>query len=82
MREAKDPDARRLGENRYKGVGTLDKALKAVNKRMKLIRKAKQNARNIKDYAERQIRIQELMDMERGLIMKFNKMYDDVRKEN
>ena len=82
VREAKDPKARRLGESRYKGVGTLDKAMKAVNKRLKLIRKAKRDAKDIKDYAERQIRIQELMDMERRLVMKFNKLYDDVRKEN
>jgi len=82
MREAKDPDARRMGEGRYRGVGTLDKAMKAVNKRLKLIRKAKRDAKDIKDYAERQIRIQELMDMERKLVMKFNKLYDNVREEN
>ena len=82
MREARDPKARRSGEGRYKGVGTLDKALKVASKRLKAIRKAKRNAKDIKDYAERQIRIQELMDLERKVVMKFNKLYDNVRKEN
>ena len=82
MREAKDPKARRNDPDRYKGIGSLDRALKAVNKRLKLIRKAKRDAKDIKDYAERQIRIQYLMDEERKLIMRFNKAYDNVRKEN
>ena len=82
MREARDPKARRDDPGRYKGVGTLHNSLKAVTKRLKLIRKAKRDAKDIKDYAERQIRIQELMDMERKLVMKFNKAYDNVRKEN
>ena len=80
--EAKNPKERRNDPGRYKGVGVLYNSLKAVNKKLKLIRKAKRNAKDIKDYAERQIRIQYLMDEERKLIMKFNKAYDNVRKEN
>ena len=82
VREYKDPKARKTDKERYKGIGTLSRALKNFNKALKAIRKAKSRARDIEDYAERQIKIQELMERERKIVMKFNKLYDDVRKEN
>ena len=38
------------------------------------------DARDIKDYAERMIRIEELMQLERTEIMRFNKLYDEIYK--
>jgi len=65
--------------SRYKDLGTLNNTLKAVNKQLKVLRAKKREARDIDNYAERSIRIQELMDKERSLIMKFNAIYEKTR---
>jgi hypothetical protein len=65
--------------SRYKDLGPLNNTLKAINKQLKVLRARKREARDIGNYAERSIRIQELMDKERMLIMKFNKIYDKIR---
>ena len=83
-RELKDPEIRKKqyekDPDRYKNVGRLYEGIKVINKRLKAIRKAKKDARDIKDYAERMIRIEELMQLERTEIMRFNKLYDEIYK--
>jgi hypothetical protein len=68
--------------SRYKDLGTLNNTLKAVNKQLKVLRARKREARDIENYAERSIRIQELMDKERSLIMKFNAIYEKIRNND
>ena len=65
--------------SRYKDLGRLNNTLKAINKQLKVLRARKREARDIDNYAERSVRMQELMDKERELIMKFNKIYDKTR---
>tara|TARA_R110002049_G_scaffold102101_1_gene247448 strand:+ start:457 stop:9108 length:8652 start_codon:yes stop_codon:yes gene_type:complete len=65
--------------SRYRNLIPLDNTLKSINKQLKVLRARKREARDIGNYAERSIRIQELMDKERMLIMKFNKIYDKIR---
>ena len=83
-RELKDPEIRKKqfekDPDRYKNVGRLYEGIKVINKRLKAIRKAKREAKDIKDYAERMIRIEELMQLERTEIMRFNKLYDEIYK--
>ena len=57
----------------------LNNKLKVINKSLKVIRSRKREARDIENYAERSIRMQELMDKERSLIMDFNKVYDKLK---
>lgn len=68
--------------SRYKDLGTLNNTLKAVNKQLKVLRAKKREARDIDNYAERSIRVQELMDKERSLIMKFNAIYEKIRNND
>tara|TARA_Y100000593_G_C4251774_1_gene307548 strand:- start:74 stop:1117 length:1044 start_codon:yes stop_codon:yes gene_type:complete len=79
LREWKGPD-RSEDLTRYKNLGPLDKKLKQYQKELKAIRKAKKEARNIDNYAERSVRMQKLEDYERKVIMSFNKYYDQMKK--
>jgi len=66
---------------RYKGISPkTNSLLNKIKKQLKMLRKAKYEARNIKDYSERTARIQELRDKERSLVMKWNKFYEQARK--
>ena len=67
---------------RYKGIIGLNNVLKNYEKSLKAIRKAKREARNIDDYTDRMIRIQELQDKERKMVMAFNKYYEQIRGKN
>jgi hypothetical protein len=67
--------------DRYKAIGTLEAYLKNTNKALKLIREAKRKARQEPDYATRVSRVQELMEKERKLVMKFNQQYNKLRGE-
>ncbi len=80
MREYKDPSARKDNPDRYKGIGSIDKAINFANKKLKQIRKLKRQAKTIDNFAERQVEIQRLMDLERKAIMTFNKYYDGLRE--
>ena len=83
-RELKDPKIRKKqfekDPDRYKNVGRLYEAIKVINRRLKAIRKAKRDAKDIKDYADRMVKIEELMQLERTEIMRFNKLYDEIYK--
>lgn len=68
--------------DRYKGVEQLYKADKYVNKKRREIWKAKNEAKNIEDYVERVNTMFELSEMERELLARFNKYYDELRGKN
>jgi len=66
--------------SRYKGITEgANKTLNEVDKMMKMLRKAERDARSIPDYTERMIRIQEIRDKQRSLIMRWNKYYEQAR---
>ena len=73
---------RRDKPERYKGIVGLNNVLKNYEKSLAAIRKAKRSAQNIEDYTDRMIRIQEIEDKERKLVMAFNKYYEQVRGKN
>ena len=64
---------------RYKGLSSLDAILKAYEKRLKVIRAKKRVVRKIADYSERVSKTQLLMEEERKMVMRFNKIYDEKR---
>jgi hypothetical protein len=66
---------------RYQGVIALDKAIKQTEKELKQVRALRKKARNIKDFGERTVEIQRLMDIERKLIMRFNRYYNEFRED-
>lgn len=65
---------------RYKGIVGLNKVLENYEKSLKAIRNAKRAALEIEDYTQRMVRIQELQDKERRIVMAFNKYYEQYRK--
>ena len=79
IKEIKDPELK-VDLSKYRGVVSLNNMRKAVNKQLKALRSAKREAKKIPGYSERNIRIQELMDKERKIIMRFNKQYETLRK--
>lgn len=68
------------GDPKYKGVGGLDKRIKEVEKRLKIIRDKRKKVYDL-PYAQRQAQLAELFEKERELVMAFNKYYDDTRGE-
>ena len=68
--------------DRYKNIYPLNEALKDINKSLRGLRKQKTEAKKIKDYSERVSRIQSIQEKERVLVMKFNKLYEELRGEN
>ncbi len=68
--------------DRHKGVAIMNAHLKSAKKQLKVLRSQRRKARDLSDYAERLIRLEELMEKERKIIMDFNKKYDEIRKEN
>jgi RNase adaptor protein for sRNA GlmZ degradation len=60
----------------------LESARKKTEKQIKRLRELRKEARDIKNYVERQNRIYELYEKERSLLMKFNKQYEQLRGQN
>lgn len=72
---------RKLGDpSRYKGVVLLKDRLDKYEKQLKVLRKKEREARNIKDFTERSVRIQELRDKKNKIFMQFNRAYENIRK--
>tara|TARA_R110000822_G_scaffold39019_3_gene107580 strand:+ start:2184 stop:10550 length:8367 start_codon:yes stop_codon:yes gene_type:complete len=78
VKELKDPDLT-LDHSKYRGVIALNNLRKGSNKQLKNLRAAKREAKNIPGYSERNLRIQELMDKERKILMNFNLQYEKLR---
>jgi hypothetical protein len=72
-------EPRRGETERYKGIPLLNKLMKSYEKQLKEIRKEKNKARKIEDFQRRTIRMQELMDRERKIIMQFNEKFEKHR---
>ena len=79
IKEIKDPELN-VDLSKYRGVVSLNNMRKAANKQLKALRASKREAKKLPGYTERNLRIQELMDKERKIIMRFNKQYEILRK--
>ena len=66
--------------SKHQSVHMLNENLKRAKKQLKILREKRREARQIEGYAERTIRLQELMEKERQIMMKFNKLYEERRK--
>jgi len=66
---------------RYKGLKRLDSAVNEINKTLKVLRAKRRGARDIKDFGKRTAEVQRLMDLERKQVMKFNKLYNELRED-
>ena len=66
---------------RYKGVVTLDKKMKAVEKTLKLLR-AKRRTLDSLPYIERVNETARLQERERKLVMEYNELYEKLRGKN
>ena len=80
MREFKDSDTRRE-YSYYNNIPLLDKLINNVDKRLKVLRGKRREAQDIPDYPTRTIRVQEIRDKERSLIMEFNRKFEQYRNE-
>lgn len=76
-KEMKESDNKK--SNRYKGIMKLESERKSTEKQIKRLRELRKEARDIKNYVERQNRIYELYEKERSLLMQFNKQYENLR---
>ena len=72
-------EAEDKNDKRYKGVMKLESVRKSTEKKIKRLRKLRKEARDIKNYVEKQNRIYELYEKERSLLMQFNKQYEQIR---
>lgn len=75
-------EAENKNDKRYKGIMVLESERKQTEKQIKRLRELRKEARDIKNYVERQNRIYELYEKERSLVMQFNKQYDKLRGED
>ena len=73
-KERKESDDKR--SDRYAGVTKLESKRKSTEKKLKVLRKKRKEARDIKNYVEKQNRIHELYEKERSLLMEFNKAFE------
>ena len=72
-------EAEDKNDKRYKGVMKLESARKSTEKKIKRLRNLRKEARDIKNYVEKQNRIYDLYEKERSLLMQFNKQYEQLR---
>ena len=67
-------------KERHKGIGSsTNKILRSTLKELKFLRSKKKDLRDL-PYDERLLRTQKIRDRERQLIMRFNKYYEQARK--
>lgn len=67
-------------KERHKGIGSsTSKILRSTLKELKFLRSKKKDLRDL-PYDERLLRTQKIRDRERQLIMRFNKYYEQARK--
>ena len=78
-KERKESDDKR--SDRYAGVTKLESMRKSTEKKLKALRKKRKEARDIKNYVDKQNRIHELYEKERSLLMQFNKAFEKYHGE-
>ena len=76
-KERKEADNK--SDKRYRGIMKLESSRKRTEKQIKRLRQLRKEARDIKNYVERQNRIYELYEKERSLLMQFNKQFETLR---
>jgi len=76
-KERKEADNK--SDKRYRGIMKLESSRKRTEKQIKRLRQLRKEARDIKNYVERQNRIYELYEKERSLLMEFNKQFEQLR---
>ena len=72
-------EAENKNDKRYRGIMKLESSRKRTEKQIKRLRQLRKEARDIKNYVERQNRIYELYEKERSLLMQFNKQFEQLR---
>jgi hypothetical protein len=75
-------DSSNKSDKRYRGIPQLEELRKQTNTKIKSLRKRIKEAREIKDYIDRQNRIDFLYEQQRKEYMKFNKRYEQLRGKN
>jgi hypothetical protein len=75
-------EAENKNDKRYRGIMKLESARKKTEKQIKRLRELRKEARDIKNYVERQNRIYELYEKERSLLMQFNKQFEQLRGQD
>mgnify|MGYP003634300925 CR=1 FL=1 len=75
-------DSSNKSDKRYRGITQLEALRKQTNRKVKLLRKRIKEAREIKDYIDRQNRIDFLYEQQRKEYMRFNKRYEQLRGKN
>ena len=75
-------EAENKNDKRYRGIMKLESARKKTEKQIKRLRQLRKEARDIKNYVERQNRIYELYEKERSLLMEFNKQFETLRGQD
>jgi hypothetical protein len=78
-KERKESDDKK--SDRYSGVTKLESMRKSTEKKLKLLRQKRKEAREIENYVDKQNRMQELYEKERSLLMEFNKAFEKLRGE-
>ena len=79
-KERKEADNK--NDKRYRGIMKLESSRKKTEKQIKRLRELRKEARDIKNYVERQNRIYELYEKERSLLMQFNKQFEQLRGQD
>ena len=79
-KERKEADNK--SDKRYRGIMKLESSRKRTEKQIKRLRQLRKEARDIKNYVERQNRIYELYEKERSLLMQFNKQFEQLRGQD
>lgn len=79
-KERKEADNK--NDKRYRGIMKLESSRKRTEKQIKRLRELRKEARDIKNYVERQNRIYELYEKERSLLMQFNKQFEQLRGQD
>lgn len=72
-------EAENKNDKRYRGIMKLESSRKRTEKQIKRLRQLRKEARDIKNYVERQNRIYELYEKERSILMQFNKQFEQLR---
>ena len=74
-------ETKNWSDARYDGILELNNKLKITNRKLKSLRDERRKPEILKDWTKRSIKVQQLMDEERRVIMEFNRLYDGKRKD-
>ena len=81
MAEYKDPESRVDDLSIYKNIKPLSDLNKEIEKRLKQLRKKREEYSQLDNYTERVNKTHEIEEIQRRLMMHFNMKYDELRKD-